>query len=487
MQIDHGLKSAYLGLGIADALRLPAAEREAVYYGALVKDVGCTACAAGVSVFFPDDELAPRADMMLMDITRPADVLHWLGNSVTVDRRLPSRVAGLLSFAVQCQPLLKETARGHCEVAELFARRLGFPEYVQRALRFQFERWDGRGIGFGVKGEAIPPAARVLHLAQMVALAYQFGGRQAAIAQARERRGQRFDPQMVDTFLALAKRRGLWQVLELEEAEAVVLPMAPPTAVTLDAAEQVSAVCEAVADLTDYKSRHLGQHSRWVAEVAEGIGRRLGLGATERVRLRHAALVHDAGKAAVPFGVLSKRGRLAGVEREQFRLHPYYTQRVLERVRPLQHLALEAAAHHEWVNGEGYHRQLSGGQIPLNGRILAVADAYAESAGGEAALRHLAPLAGRQFDGDCYDALVASVTGAAPPARAPATGRVGELTERETEVLRLLARGLKTAQIAQTLVLSKRTVEHHLERIYGKLDVTSATAAVVYAFQQGIG
>ena len=42
---------------------------------ALVKDVGCTACAAGVSVFFPDDELAPRADMMLMDITRPADVL----------------------------------------------------------------------------------------------------------------------------------------------------------------------------------------------------------------------------------------------------------------------------------------------------------------------------------------------------------------------------------------------------------------------------
>ena len=94
---------------------------------------------------------------------------------MTVDRRLPARVAGLLSFAVQCQPVMKEAAKGHCEVAELFARRLGFPEHVQHALRFQFERWDGRGIGFGIKGEAIPPAARVIHLAQMVALAYQFG------------------------------------------------------------------------------------------------------------------------------------------------------------------------------------------------------------------------------------------------------------------------------------------------------------------------
>ncbi|HET8853009.1 MAG TPA: HD domain-containing protein, partial [Ktedonobacteraceae bacterium] len=61
-RMEHGLNSAYLGLQLADVLNLPSEEREAIFYGALLKDVGCTACSAGFSAFFPDNELAPRSD-----------------------------------------------------------------------------------------------------------------------------------------------------------------------------------------------------------------------------------------------------------------------------------------------------------------------------------------------------------------------------------------------------------------------------------------
>src|SRR5260370_9541788 len=74
-----------------------------------------------------------------------------------------------------------------------------------------------------------------------------------------------------------------------------------------------------------------------------------------------------------------KRGdRRSASEWEYYRLHSYYTPRVLERVEPFQELAPAAAAAHEWINGQGYHRQLIGEQIPLNGRIRPVPHTYAQ-------------------------------------------------------------------------------------------------------------
>jgi DNA-binding NarL/FixJ family response regulator len=60
------------------------------------------------------------------------------------------------------------------------------------------------------------------------------------------------------------------------------------------------------------------------------------------------------------------------------------------------------------------------------------------------------------------------------------------VTEREAEVLTLLARGLNNPEIARTLVVSRKTIERHLENIYNKLGISSRTAAVVYAVQHGL-
>ena len=79
------------------------------------------------------------------------------------------------------------------------------------------------------------------------------------------------------------------------------------------------------------------------------------------------------------------------------------------------------------------------------------------------------------------------MTGSAGLGSVPRESRkASDLTEREVEVLCLLAQGCNTPQIAQTLDISKKTVEHHLSHIYEKLGVTCRTAAVVYAVQQGL-
>ena len=181
-RMEHGLNSAYLGLRLADMLNLPSEEREAIFYGALLKDVGCTACAAGFSAFFPDDELVPRSEFILVDPTRFNDSFAWLFRSVPLDSQLPGRISRLLFFLAQCGPVMQETTRGHCEIAELFARRLGFPEYVQRTVLFQFERWDGKNLAYGLKGTEVPLAARILHAALTLELAHGFGGPASARA-----------------------------------------------------------------------------------------------------------------------------------------------------------------------------------------------------------------------------------------------------------------------------------------------------------------
>jgi HD-GYP domain-containing protein (c-di-GMP phosphodiesterase class II) len=204
--------------------------------------------------------------------------------------------------------------------------------------------------------------------------------------------------------------------------------------------------------------------------------------------------VHDIGNVAIPLHILEKGDRRSAREWEYYRLHSYYTQRVLERVDPLQELAPAAAAAHEWINGQGYHRQLLGEQIPLHGRILAVADTYAQLAQQQGdqgepadALRQMRPSVGAQFDGSCYEALAASLTGTHRVQRTvPRSRQLGDLTEREAEVLRLLALGQSNPQIAKALVISRKTVEHHLEHIYNKIGVTCRTSAVVYAVQHGI-
>src|SRR5688572_6676719 len=75
--MEHGLKTAYLGLCIADDLGLDAEDREAVFYGSFLKDIGCASHAAAFAAFFAGDELAPRRDFFLVDPGSASRMITW--------------------------------------------------------------------------------------------------------------------------------------------------------------------------------------------------------------------------------------------------------------------------------------------------------------------------------------------------------------------------------------------------------------------------
>ena len=374
--MEHGLKTGYISLRLADVLHLGEEDRQGVFYGALLKDAGCTSCAGIFASFFAGDDLGAGRDRLLMKPDSVRDAVAWFWRHAPQDPSIGGRLGNLFSFMTQCRSVMKESVTTHCEVAEMFVRRLGLPKSVQDAVRYAWERWDGNGLAFGLKGSNVPIVARILHLAQVVEVAHYFGGKAAAIAVATERRGNDFDPEVVAAFLQLSMRGDFWSILEQEATQATILEMKPPAPFDLIAEAQIETVCEVLADFADVKSRNTWNHSLAVAETAVTIGRNLGLQQAQVSKLRRSALVHDLGKAAVPVGVLDKTSGLTAGDWERFRMHPYFTERILARIEPLADLVPDAMSHHEWVNGQGYHRGTFGDQIPLGGRILAVADSY---------------------------------------------------------------------------------------------------------------
>jgi HD-GYP domain-containing protein (c-di-GMP phosphodiesterase class II) len=230
-----------------------------------------------------------------------------------------------------------------------------------------------------------------------------------------------------------------------------------------------------------------------VAELAEGAARALGLPAAEAAAVRRAGLLHDLGRVGVSNRVWEKPGALTEGDWEQVRLHPYHSERILARAPALAPLARLAGMHHERQDGSGYHRQAAGPAVPLVARLLAAADAYQAmtqerpyrpALAPAAAAEQLSAEAGRgRLDGEAVRAVL-EVAGHRP-IRARSVWPAG-LSDREVEVLRLIARGASYREVARDLAISPKTAEHHIEHIYNKLGVSTRAAATMFAMEHDL-
>jgi len=169
--------------------------------------------------------------------------------------------------------------------------------------------------------------------------------------------------------------------------------------------DTVSALLAAVAA----KDPYTGQHAQKVAELSEVIAERMGFDKRSMANLHYAALLHDIGKIGVPTYVLGKEDRLEKEELEVIRRHPEISAEIVKSISFLQRVVLVVRHHHENVDGTGYPDGLKGDEIPLESRILAVADAYdamtsnrpyRDAITPERTLTLIAERAGTQFDID---------------------------------------------------------------------------------------
>jgi len=131
-----------------------------------------------------------------------------------------------------------------------------------------------------------------------------------------------------------------------------------------------------IANAVDAKDKYTGGHSLMVAKCARDIGKQIGLDEMDLQRLYNAALLHDIGKVAIPDGVFNKPGKLSQAEYELIKEHPTYGADILKGAHLLDYVKDGVRYHHERWDGTGYPDGLKGEEIPLQARIICIADCY---------------------------------------------------------------------------------------------------------------
>jgi diguanylate cyclase (GGDEF)-like protein len=148
-------------------------------------------------------------------------------------------------------------------------------------------------------------------------------------------------------------------------------------------------------------------HSRKVSTYAEALAEAIGLSSDEVSRVSTAALLHDIGKIGIPDGVLNKKGKLSGKDWEALKAHPRLGTNIVGNIPHLVSCVSSILHHHERWDGGGYPEGLKGEEIPIEARILAIADSfeamssarpYRPALSREEVVKELRQGAGIQFD-----------------------------------------------------------------------------------------
>ncbi len=486
--LEHGLHSTLFAMRLGERLGVDPDTASQTYYACLLFYIGCTAGAEVAAELFGDDDalttyatpgrFGSRREMMtgLMRALAPP------GNPP------PVRAVQIARGIPRAAATFKTQVAAQCEVGQMLTDRLGLPPSMQGLFDHLAERWDGKGMPGRVARDDIPLPVRIVHVARDAAFQRMLGGEEFAARVVSERGGGAFDPAIAKALadeapeiLALDADRSAWEETLARE----------PTPWLILESEAIDEALAAMGDFADLVSRYLVGHSAGVSKLATAAARRCGFEAAGVVTVRRAALVHDVGRVSVPTRIWNKAAPLTPDDWEHVRLHAYQSERVLAHSPFLAALAPVATTHHERLDGTGYHRGMATAALTPAARVLAAADAYhamTEPRPHREALRQesAAETLGREASAGRLDADAVAAVLEVSGQEVPRIERPAGLTDREAQVVGLLARGLQTKQIARALGISVKTADRHIQNAYGKIGVSTRAAAALFAMQHGL-
>lgn len=172
---------------------------------------------------------------------------------------------------------------------------------------------------------------------------------------------------------------------------------------------------KALAAAIDGKDRYTRGHSERVSRVSVAIGQRLGLDEAELEKLRISSLLHDVGKIAIDDSILKKPAALTDEEFAIMKTHPQAGYKIMKNIPAMKDFLPGMYSHHEMVNGQGYPQGLKGEEIPLQAKIVSVADTfdamtidrpYSKGMTLEDSLNRIRSFVGTRYDGKVVEALV---------------------------------------------------------------------------------
>jgi HD-GYP domain-containing protein (c-di-GMP phosphodiesterase class II) len=335
---------------------------------------------------------------------------------------------------------------------------------------------------------------RVVHVSHDMEAIGRLFSSERALEAVRARSGSTYDPAVADLF---DQHGAAWfeRLREVEPWDAVLALEPEPRRLLEDTA--LDDVLEIAADFIDLKSPFMGGHNRRCAQLATDAARVLGLPEDVTTSLRRAAFVHDFGITAVSNSIWDKDGPLTRTEFDRVELHPLLTEQMLRRSPALTVLNPIASTHHEKCDGSGYHKRMRADPADPAACVLTATEIYvgltAERADRSAFTPDDAAIELRRLETEgvlepraVRAVLVAAGHGEPETRVRKRPQNPGGLSRREVDVLTLAARGMTTRQIADRLVISPKTADHHIQHIYAKIGVSTRAAAALWAMQHEV-
>ena len=485
--LEHGCQATLMAGRLCDVLGVDAETTNQVYYGSMLMYTGCTSDAALGPAILSGDKTETLVPHLFGSYTER--FAAFIRTMPPPDAGPMERIAAGFSRFPRLIANSREQQTALCEVAEMLSGRLGLPSDIYELFRFLTERWDGKSILKRADGDRVPLAVRIFVFSRDMAFQRLIGGETHAVQVARDRAGHAFDPDIADVFVSNAD--AVFDVTAgIESTWSAILEAEPKPWGMLEG-EEIDTALAAIGDFADLIAPTLAAHSSGLSDLVARAAETVGMEQTEIRDLTRAARVHDVGRVAIGPDVWEKTTPLSRDEFEQVRLHPYHAERIMSQSPFFRPLASIARDHHERLDGSGYHRGVEAGVLSPQARLIAAADTFQAmteprphrpARGPEEAARELARLAD---DGLLDHVMVKAVIAAAGqpvPDMDPPTG----LTEREAEVVGLLARGLQTKQIATALGISPKTADTHIQHAYRKMGVSTRASATLFAMEHGL-
>lgn len=416
--LNHSIRSCMIGMQLGQAMGLGAEPLSELYYALLLKDAGCSSNAARMAALFGSDDLRikPRMKAVDWDDRRLLALETWRNTSIGGSLR--SKLTHFFGLARE-KNLTRDLIAARCERGADIAARLGFSGGTASAIRSLDEHWNGNGYPAGLRGDEIPFLSRIVNVAQtMDVLLSAREDASAAEAVLRSRREQWFDPILADAACELLHDDRFRKGLRSPDLEAKVVAL-EPSAFARDVDDAgLDEIARAFADIIDAKSPWTCHHSVKVAMYAKAIGEQLGFDERTLRNTYRAGLLHDIGKLGVSNRILDKKGALTSAERAEIEHHPVHTWEILRRVSAFEEFAMQAATHHEKLDGSGYPWGRMADELDMPARVLVVADVFEAATADRAhrtgvtvseALQILNSQSALWLDSEAIDALAACV------------------------------------------------------------------------------
>ncbi len=377
----HAQRVAYISVALAEELGFDGADRLASCYAGLAHDIGAIVIGATLAQVTRGDERLLLASLPLMT---PEEVA--LGASDTPE-------------------LVVERIVDHTMHGARAAQEMVLPESAVKAVASHHENWDRSGYPYGLVGEEISIISRVVTIADqvegLIGQSSPLSARRNLPFWLSRLSGKECDPDVASALRNLGAGDTFW--LGLFSANLPREIAVHCGRVKESKAFRLVPSVETLANLVDSRFSFTAGVSGRVAGLVESLGRNLGFPEAHLKQLRLAALLHDVGQLAVSERVI---------------LHPGYSRDIVAAINGLEEVAEWIGAHHERPDGRGYPDGRLADEIPIEARILAIADAYVAMTSerphrprvdGREAARRLRAAAGDQLDPELVDIFLSGV------------------------------------------------------------------------------